>query len=101
MVIPEVNADQITIMNEAILSMPVFAQMMPLHGDPMPDAAYLTKANADVDGLLAMGFLENISEAHTLQLNELIEKSKHTWRILRITALGRAMFQCYTSPSLN
>ena len=103
MEIPEITESQLKTMLLVCRDpqMSVFSQTAPIDADPLAFKVVLGQAEKDVEHLVSLRLLKEITAEHQEQINTTNAESGRTWRVFEITALGRAMFQAYTSPLEN
>lgn len=82
-------------------SMSTFAQYSIAPEDPITMQVQNKQADEDIQFLCSLGFLKDITEEHREQIDKHNEETKRNWKIYEVTAMARAMFQAYTSPSKN
>lgn len=103
MIIPEITESQLrtmlTVCRDANMS--VFSQTSPIDADPLAFKVVLRQAQKDVDHLVALKLLKEITADHLEQIERTNEESGRTWRVFELTPLARAFFQAFTSPSVN
>ena len=103
MEIPEISESQLrtmlTVCRDANMS--VFSQTSPIDADPLAFKVVLGQAQKDVDHLVALKLLKEITAEHQEQINTTNAESGRTWRVFEVSALGRALFQAFTSPLVN
>lgn len=101
--IPEITESQLRTMIAVCCNpdMSVFSQTAPIDADPLAFKVVLGQAEKDVDHLVALKLLKEITADHLEQIERTNAESGRTWRVFSVTALGRAMFQAYTQPGVN
>jgi hypothetical protein len=82
-------------------NMSVFSQTSPLDTDPLAFKVVLGQAEKDVEHLVSLKLLKEITADHREQIEKTNEESGRNWKVFEITALGRALFQAYTQPGIN
>lgn len=99
--IPEITESQLNLMNQVCFdpNMSVFSQTHSKETDAPEAAAMMDKGKADTEYLLSLGFLEDITDGHRERISEIEKETSRTWRVYKVTAMGRAMFQASTSGS--
>src|SRR5271157_1150691 len=103
MEIPEINESQLKTMLTVCRNpdMSVFSQTSPQDSDPLAFKVVLGQAEKDIDYLVSLKFLKEITADHREQIEKTNEESGRNWRVFEITSLGRAMFQAFTQPGIN
>ena len=103
MEIPEISESQLRTMLSVCRDpqLSVFSQTSPIDADPLAFKVVLGQAQKDVDHLVALKLLKEITADHLEQIERTNAESGRTWRVFSVTALGRAMFQAYTQPGVN
>ena len=103
MEIPSISESQLLTMITICANpdMSVFSQSAPKDTDPLALQCKMQEGERDINHLLYLNFLKEITADHTEQINKTNAESGRTWRVFEITALGRAMFQTYTHPGVN
>ena len=81
--------------------MSVFSQTSPIDADPLAFKVVLGQAQKDVDHLVALNLLKEITADHLEQIERTNAESGRTWRVFELTPLARAFFQAFTSPLVN
>lgn len=82
-------------------NMSVFSQSLPMENDTLALKIVLGDAEKDNDNLVDLGMLKDITADHLEQVEKANADSGRTWKVFEITALGRAMFQAYTNPTVQ
>jgi hypothetical protein len=95
MIHPEITEQQVALIREMcdVPGMDVFSQAAPIPSDPLQESIQALQGARDVDHLIELGFVKEITADHQDKLQEMQEKTGRTWRIYQIQPLGRAMFQ--------
>lgn len=103
MEIPKIDHDQLKLILEVVMNpdMKIFSQLEPSDKDTPAQQCVLGKGKKDVDHLVELGLLKNITEVHKEQVAQILEQSGNVYRIFEVTALAQAVFQAYTSPVAN
>ena len=103
MEIPEITESQLKTMMMVCraANMSVFSQTAPIDADPLAFKVVLGQAEKDVDHLVALKLLKEITADHLEQIEKTNEESGRTWRVFELTPLARAFFQAFTSPLVN
>ena len=103
MEIPEISESQLRTMLSVCRDpqLSVFSQTSPIDADPLAFKVVLGQAQKDVDHLVALKLLKEITADHLEQIEKTNEESGRNWKVYEVTALGRAMFQAYTQPGVN
>ena len=103
MEIPEISESQLRTMLSVCRDpqLSVFSQTSPIDADPLAFKVVLGQAQKDVDHLVALKLLKEITADHLEQIERTNAESGRTWRVFEVSALGRAMFQAFTSPLVN
>jgi hypothetical protein len=81
--------------------MSVFSQTASKDTDPLALQCKIQEGEKDVEHLLSLQFLKEITADHKEQIEKTNAESGRTWRVYEVTALARAMFQAYTHPGVN
>ena len=103
MEIPEISESQLRTMLSVCRDpqLSVFSQTSPIDADPLAFKVVLGQAEKDVEHLVSLRLLKEITADHLEQIERTNAESGRTWRVFSVTALGRAMFQAYTQPGVN
>ena len=101
--IPEMSESQLKLIVAVCLNpeMSVFSQSAPADSDPLALQAALSQGEMDVNRLVALNLLKDITADHLERVEKTNVESGRTWRVFEVTALARAMFQAFTSPAIN
>jgi len=103
MEIPEITERQLMLIVGACqdVEMNVFCQCNPLPTDDFGIACKTIEAAADVEALIGLKFVKEITSEQQEKVNEQNLKTGRVWRVFEVTPLGRAMFQiaCSTVPN--
>lgn len=101
--IPAISESQLKLMVEVCRNpdMSVFSQTAPIEGDDKVIAGLMEEGRKDANYLVSLGFLKNITADHQEQINKVSAETKRDWQVFEVTALGRALFQAYTSPTIH
>lgn len=91
---PEVTESQVKLMHNVCFDpdMSVFSQCAPIPSDPLNEALEANQAAQDVNYLISLGLLNEITHNHFDKVTEMGEKTGRVWRVYEITPIGRAMF---------
>jgi hypothetical protein len=60
--------------------------------DPLDNFVCTTEAHQDLDALITLGLIKDVTEAHKETLAPLEEHHKHTFRVIELTKLAHQMF---------
>lgn len=103
MIIPEINESQLKTMLTVCSNpeMSVFSQTSPKDSDPLELQCVMQQGERDVEHLIFLGLLKEITADHQEQIEKTNVESGRTWRVFEVSALGRAMFQAYTNLSVQ
>lgn len=95
MEIPEISESQLSLINEmcTVPNMDVFSQASPIPSDPLQESIQALQSARDVEALIALGLVKEITSDHQAQLRETETKTGRKWKVFQIQPLGRAMFQ--------
>ena len=103
MEIPEITDSQLKLM--IIIcgdpTMSVFSQAAFIESDPLALKVVLKQAEEAVEHLVFLKMLKEITADHLEQIEKANAESGRAWKVFEITALGRAMFQAYTTPAVH
>ena len=103
MEIPEITESQLKTMLLVCRDpqMSVFSQTSPVDADPLAFKVVLGQAEKDVEHLVSLRLLKEITADHQEQIEKTNEESGRKWKVFEITPLARAFFQAFTSPLVN
>ena len=103
MEIPEISESQLRTMLSVCRDpqLSVFSQTSPIDADPLAFKVVLGQAQKDVEHLVSLRLLKEITADHLEQIEKTNEESGRTWRVFELTPLARAFFQAFTSPSVQ
>jgi hypothetical protein len=103
MEIPSITESQLQTMITicANLDMSVFSQSSPKDSDPLALQCKMQESEKDIEHLLSLNFLKEITADHKEQIDRTNAESGRNWRVFEVMALGRALFQAYCSPLVN
>jgi hypothetical protein len=102
MSIPEITPDCLELLNGVLAEFEgVFSQCSPIPSDPLFEASQATKATQDVDLLIELGLVKELTEDHKEQIEKQNAATGRKWRVYCVSPLGRALFQATCSPSIN
>jgi hypothetical protein len=101
--IPEITESQLKTMLAVCQNpdMSVFSQTSPKDTDPLALQCVMQQGERDVEHLVSLRMLKEITAEHQEQIDKTNADSGRNWKVFEITALGRAMFQAYTSPTVQ
>jgi hypothetical protein len=100
--IPSISKSQMKIISHAVLGMETFYALVPsVERDSPADYTAFTKTHEEIDNLIGMGLLENITEGSQELLKTLESTYDRTVRVLRVTEMGKAMFSANTAKHVN
>jgi hypothetical protein len=103
MEIPSISESQLQAMR-TICSNPdmyVFSQCAPKDTDPLPLQCKMGEGVKDVEHLIVLKLLKEITADHQEQIERTNAESGRTWRVFELTPLGRAFFQAQQSVLVN
>lgn len=104
--IPSITARQLKIVRDAVASQEIgindFTWVIPDKDkdDPLTFANYSEGGN-NIDMLIDLGLLEDVSKEHEDLLNKIQENSGRLFRKLRVTDLAKAMFFAWESDTVH
>lgn len=91
--IPAINERQLNTMHDVFSGMPTFLLVVPDSGFDIPEAfERFTESNREVNQLVELGFLEDITSANKENLAKYTTITGRIFRMFRGTDLGRYMF---------
>ena len=92
MTIPEVNTDQVLVLQSMCGTIPAISQCVP---DRTKDGALYEEGMEklrDTEQLVILGLLKEISNENSMQLAEVFSMTGRLFRVFEITAMGKALF---------
>ncbi len=100
---PEITESQLHMMLTicADPDMYVFSQCAPKDTDPLALQCKMGEGVKDVDHLISLKLLKEITADHQEQIERTNAESGRTWRVFEVCPLGRAMFQAYISTAVH
>ena len=103
MEIPEITESQLQAMRTICgdPDMSVFSQSSPKDTDPLALQCKMGEGVKDVDYLISLKLLKEITADHQEQIERTNAESGRTWRVFELTPLGRALFQAQYSVLVN
>ena len=103
MEIPSITESQLQTMITICANpdMSVFSQSSPKDTDPLALQCKMQESERDIEHLLSLNFLKEITDNHREQIDRTNAESGRNWRVFEVCPLGRAMFQAYTHPGVN
>ena len=95
MEIPEISESQLKTMLTVCSNpnMSVFSQAAALDSDPLAFKVVLGQAEKDVEHLVYLKMLKEITSEHKEQIEATNAESGRTWKVFEVSPLGRAFFQ--------
>ena len=103
MEIPSITESQLQTMITICANpdMSVFSQSSPKDTDPLALQCKMGEGVKDVDYLISLKLLKEITADHQEQIERTNAESGRTWRVFELTPLGRALFQAQYSVLVN
>lgn len=105
-VTPSITPDQLKVIRDAVASfnsgVHMFSWISPdaTKDDPLTFAQY-TEGGMNIDALIELGLIEDVSYKHQEVIQKIKEQTGRTYRRLHITPLAHAFFNAYESPSIH
>jgi len=100
--VPEITPDCLELINGVLTAFQgVFSQCDPIPSDPLFEAEQARKGQQDVDLLIELGLVKELTEDHKEQIEKQNAATGRKWRVYCVSPLGRALFQATCSPSIN
>jgi|ERR1019366_7622373 hypothetical protein len=81
--------------------MSVFSQSASKDTDPLALQCKMQEGAKDVEHLIVLKLLKEITADHLEQIERTNAESGRTWRVFELTPLGRAFFQAQQSVLVN
>jgi hypothetical protein len=99
----ELTAGQLKLMLEVScdIHMSVFSQCASQPGDPLEARIKMAEAAKDVEHLIGLSLLKDITAEHLEEVLQTNLESGRDWKVFEITPLGRAFFQAYQSVTVQ
>jgi hypothetical protein len=101
MAMAEITVTQMQIMRDVALNMPTFIMGTPNPGDPEGLKADLEITVKETNGLLDLGFIEEITSQHQSKIDSLNKISGRKHHLYQITEVGKAFFKEAASQGVN
>ena len=100
MSIPELNAEQIALLNDMCVGVDAFSECIPEESKDAPEdyKAGMDKLR-DTEQLLILGLIKEITNDNSMRLAEVFHATGRLFRVFQITAVGKAMFSGTTRSS--
>jgi hypothetical protein len=103
MIIPELTESQLKLLYEVsnISGMRVFSQSSPLPTDPLQDSIDALQGARDVEYLMSIGLIKNISADQAEGLAKIKLETGRTCFVFEVLPFTLIMFKLPTSPEIN
>jgi hypothetical protein len=101
MAMAEITVTQMQIMRDVAMNMNTFIMGKPNEGDPAGLRADLEITVRETEGLVALGFIEDITSLSQDRMTALDAISGRKHRLYTITEMGRAFFREAASQEVN
>jgi len=101
--IPQITESQLKFLKEVcnIPGMCVFSQSSPLPDDPLDAVFEHTRAEKDVEYLISIGLVKEISSEHQEQLEKMKAASGRAWRVFQVQDPALVMFNNAASTTIH
>jgi hypothetical protein len=103
MIIPELTESQVKLLYDVsnISEMRVFSQSSPIPTDPLQESLEALQGAKDVEYLISLGLIKNISESNAEGLEKLLKETGRVCQVFEVLPYTMKMFHLPASPEIN